>query len=160
MTPYPPSLFPLPQSPFHLDFRIQTFLIAEDRSNGEGFVPTHESNDDVPVYSISIDVDAIPLLGVPHVVDAHVVVRTPEKRNLIEPLARAEDVSGGDLSVTLGKYPVLDANPFAGVRIWPPRDIAGGKHARHTRLEPLIHRHTFVHRQTGLLGKVEPRPDT
>src|SRR4029079_5358335 len=104
-----------------------------------GFVPTHESNGDVPVCSVSIDVDAIPLLGVTHVVDAHVVVRAPEKRNLIEPLACAEDVSGGDLSVTLGKYPVLDANPFAGVGIWPPRDIAGGTHAPAPRLHTPLH---------------------
>jgi hypothetical protein len=38
-----------------------------------------------------------------------VVVGAPEKRDIVEAIARAKHIARNDLALTLGNYPVLDA---------------------------------------------------
>src|SRR5262245_5309264 len=93
-----------------------------------------------------------------HVVDAHVVMRAPEKRHIVEYFVGAQDVPGGRLSLALRDHPVLDANAVAAVRVGPARDIAGRKDTGHTRLQVRIHRHATIDHEAGLLGKLYAWP--
>src|SRR5262245_27572636 len=93
-----------------------------------------------------------------HVVDAHVVMRAPEKRHIVEYFVGAQDVPGGRLSLALRDHPVLDANALAGVRAGPARDVAGRKDTRHTRLQVRIHRHAKIDHEAGLLSKLYAWP--
>src|SRR4029079_10744792 len=64
----------------------------------------------------TVDGDFVPAFGVADVFDREVVVPAPEERHRVEALAPAEHVACGDLPLTLGHYPVLDTNAFAGER--------------------------------------------
>src|SRR6185369_7744525 len=95
--------------------------------HGERLVAAHEAHGHRLFARIAVYFDAIPLLGVADVVDAHVVVRAPKERSLRERLTRAKYVSGGRLAVPLREHPVLDANAVARVRIGPACNVAGGE---------------------------------
>ena len=86
----------------------------------------------------TVDLDGVPSLGVADVLDRDVVVLAPEKRNRVEPLAIAEHVPSGHLTLALGDDPVFDADSRAGVGIGPSSDVAGGEHARRAGLEILV----------------------
>ena len=83
-----------------------------------------EPHGDVVLRRIAVHDRGVPPLGVADVVDAHVVVRAPEERHVVEPLARAEDVARRRLSHALRHDPVLHADALAGVHVGPPRDVS------------------------------------
>src|SRR5689334_21901939 len=106
-------------TPLDLRLRLEALLVTEDRGHREHLGAAHEAHADVVFARIAVDVDAVPVLGVPDVVDAHVVVRAPKERSLRERRARAEHVARGGLAVPLREHPVLDANALARVGIGP-----------------------------------------
>src|ERR1700690_4235304 len=55
---------------------------------------------------------------------------------------------------------MLDPNSLSRMRIGPACDIAGGKDAGDARLKILVDDDTAVDRESGLLGKLNRRPDT
>src|SRR2546423_12300934 len=101
----------------HRQFGFERLAIAKDRRDGELLLAGHEANRAIALGWISFDEDAIPTLGVPDVVDAHVVMRAPEKRNGVEPFRGAKYVARGRLSLALRDDPVFDADLRARVRI-------------------------------------------
>src|SRR2546427_6660082 len=145
-------------SALHFDLPAQALLVAEQRPQRQQLALPGQPNRHVAVGRITVYVDTIPLLRMTDVVDGHVVMRAPEKRDLIEPLARTEDVSARRLALALRHDPVLHANSLAAVWIRPSRDVARGEDPRHTRLEILIHRDPLIDREAALLGELEPRP--
>src|SRR6266446_8105885 len=54
--------------------------------------------------------------------------------------------------LALSHHPVLDPEILAGAGIGPPRDVAGGKHARHAGLDLFVHGHPPVGLQVGVTG--------
>src|SRR6185503_14671607 len=77
----------------HRDLFVETFLITEDRRKSKRLSVANESNSDIVLLGLSVDFHGIPFLGVADVVDADVVVLTPEERRVVEPLASAENIS-------------------------------------------------------------------
>ena len=53
---------------------------------------------------------------------------------------------------------MFDADALAGVRVGPPRDVAGREDARRAGLEVLVHGDAAVDRQARLLGQADRRP--
>ena len=97
------------------------------------------------------DVDAVPALGVAHVVDGHVVVRAPEEGHEVAPHLGAEDAPGRDLAHALGDDPVLDADRLAAPRVGPARHVADRPDARRARDELLVDDDPAVGLEPGLL---------
>src|SRR5216684_174074 len=91
-----------------------------------------------------IDLDSLPLLGVAHIIDSHVVVLTPKERNSVKLFATAKNILSRYLPLALSNHPVLHANSFAGVRIWPAGGIASGEDSGHVGFEVFIDRDTAV----------------
>ncbi len=106
----------------------------------------------------AVDRDFVPLLGVPDVVDADVVVLAPEERDGVETFAHSEHVLRGHLTLALGDHPVLHANPIAGMRIGPARDVARREHPWRAGLQVLVHCQALVRREARLLGPRDRRP--
>ena len=82
-------------------------------------------------------------------------MRAPEERHLIELFARAEDVSGGGLALTLGDHPVLDANrsPVCGSghrAMSPAAKMPGTLDSSHSFTDDAA-----IHRQPCLFGESE-----
>ena len=97
-----------------------------------------------------IDLDSLPLLGVAHVIDSHVVVLTPEEWNSVKLFATAKNILGCYLSLALSNHPVLDANSLAGVRIGPAGDIAGSEDSGHAGFEVFVDFDTTIDRESSL----------
>src|ERR1051326_6459279 len=102
---------------------------------------------------------ALPSFGVPDIVDAHVEVRAPEERHLIEPFARAQNIPRRGLALPLRDDPVLHANRLARMPIGPARDVTGRVDAGCTRLEVLVYHDAAIHAKAGPFGELQPRPD-
>jgi len=100
------------------------------------------------------------MLRMTDVVDRDVVVLAPEERHGVERLTLAEHVSCGDLALTLGNHPVLDADAITGMPIGPPCNVACGKHARDARLEARIDSNAALDREPCLLRQRDRRPHT
>ena len=82
----------------------------------------------------------------------------PEERHRIEAFPQAEHIPGRGLALPFGHHPVLDPNLVAGVRIGPPRDVAGREDAGHAGLEVLVHGDAAVDRQPRPFGDRNRRP--
>src|SRR3954462_11704762 len=91
------------------------------------------------------------------VIDRHVVVLAPEKRYRVEALVQSQHVARRGLSLAFSNYPMLDADVFAGMRIRPTRDIAGGVNVAGACLEVPIDHHAAIDLKAGLLGKHQTR---
>ena len=142
-----------------LGLHRQTLAVARER--GERQLPSAEDIGHRAVAGLegSIDLDRVPALGVADVPDLDVVVLAPEKRNRIEALAAAEDVTRRRLALALSDDPVLDADSRARVRIRPPRDVASGEDARRAGFEVLVDGDAPIQRKPGLLGQRRRGPD-
>src|SRR5215470_15426887 len=96
--------------PFHFHFYHQALGISINRSECEQHAVLLEARGEVALIGIAVGHDPIPMLGVADVVDAHIVVRAPEKRDEGKRLVRAQDVPSSRLPHSFGDNPVLDAN--------------------------------------------------
>ena len=143
-----------------LDFSFQAVTIAADR--GHRRRPTIADISDRAVVGLerAVNPNLIPVFGVTGVPDRDVVMLTPEEGHGVEPFATAQHVACGDLTLTLGNDPVLDANSFAAVGVWPACDIASGEDAGRTRLQVLVHCDSAVQGEASLFGERCRRPDT
>src|SRR5205085_10461795 len=121
----------------HRQLRLQTDEVATDRRHGQRAVAPYIADGAVALER-AVDLDAVPFLGMAHVVDRDVVVLAPEEGDGVKRLAVAEHVPGSRLALPLGHYPMLDSDAVACVWIRPPRDVACGKNAGHARFEILV----------------------
>src|SRR5437660_6008087 len=110
-------------------FRSQAWQVARDRRHGKRTIATLVADGAITCGQRAIDRDGVPMLRMTDVVDGHVVVLAPEERHSIERLTLAEDISCGDLALTFGDHPVLDADPITRMAIGPACNVARGKHA-------------------------------
>src|SRR5690348_2264366 len=123
---------------FHGGLSLQAFEIARDGYDSESATAFLVRHSTIALIEAPIDRDGLPLLGVAHVIDAHVVVLTPEEWNSVKLFATAENVLSCYLPLALSNHPVLDANSFAGVRIWPAGGIASGEDSGHAGFEVFV----------------------
>src|SRR5262249_50385144 len=137
---------------------FETRCVAVNRGDGEDTAAAPVGHRRVLRAEAAVDFDGVPLLGVPDIVDAHVVVLAPEERDGVEALAQAEHVLCGNLTLALGHTPVLDANAVAGMRVGPPRDVTRREHAGNAGLQILVDRESPVGGEPGLLGPRDRRP--
>src|SRR5690349_4404151 len=84
-------------------------------------------------------------------------MRTPEKRDVVEPVTVTQHVARDNLALSLGDYPMLYTYTRVGIRIWPTRDIARGKNSPDARFEKLVDGDPVIEHQAGLLGELEVR---
>src|ERR1700736_1821073 len=111
----------------HRRFGLQTLQIPRDRCHSESASPAFIRHGTLPGIKIAVDLDRIPSLGVPHIVNSDVVVLAPEKRHGIESFAIAQNIFGRHLPLLLSHDPVLYPNALTGMRIGPPRNVPGRK---------------------------------
>src|SRR5262249_3988038 len=115
------------------------------------------THDAVALHHVALDVDGVPFLSVPDIVDRHVVVLAPEERCRPEWCFHAHHVERRDLPLPLGDDPVLDANALTRNGIGPTRDIAGRVDARRARLHEFVHCHALVDREARAFGECKAR---
>src|SRR6266567_3527331 len=139
-------------------FRSQALQVARDRRHGKGTIATLVADGAITCGQRAIDRDSVPMLRMTDVVDGHVVVLAPEERHSIERLTLAEDISCGDLALTFGNHPVLDADPITRMPIGPACNVARGKHAGRARFEVRIDGNAAVDGEARLLGQRDRRP--
>src|SRR3984885_12521141 len=143
---------------FHRNLGLETGDITIDRGDSEhapgAFVP-HQT---ILRADIAVDRDFVPFLGVTDIVDRHVVMLAPEERHGIEHFALPEHVARGGLALPFRHHPMFDANGFAGMPVWPARDIAGRIDAGNAGFEIGIDLHTAIDRKPGLFGERQARP--
>src|SRR5665213_3771162 len=68
----------------HRQLRFEIFQIAEDRGDGEDATVLLVFQQAIFRFDVAINRDLVPLLGVPDVVDRHIVVLAPEERHRVE----------------------------------------------------------------------------
>src|ERR1035437_5370665 len=121
---------------------LQTLPIAVHHGHGKCHVAAAIGDRAVSRHLVELPVEfgRIPLLGMPHIRQAEIVLVGPEEGDGVEPLARAEDIARGGLPLTLGHHPVLHADALARQGVGPARDVAGREDALYARLEVLVHR--------------------
>ena len=81
-----------------------------------------------------------------------VVVRAPEKRDVIEAVAVTEHVASDDLTLTFRHHPVLDAQANIRISVRPARDISGGENTVDAGFEELVDREPIVQFQPSGFG--------
>src|SRR5262249_33136787 len=145
-------------SALHCRFSSEAIDVAEDRGHREHLAVTTVAYQAVARFDVALDVEIVPRLGVPDVVDRHVVVLAPEERNLGKSLLLAENVARCRLTLPLGHDPMLDPQVLAGMGIGPPRDVAGGKDSRHAGFKVFIHCDAAIDLETGARSKLDSRP--
>src|ERR1700719_4464582 len=91
------------------------------------------------------------------VVDGEVVVLAPKEGYCVETLPPPEHIERRGLPLALRNHPMLDADPIAGMRVGPSRDIAGSKNSRSTGFKELIDSHPAIDRQPRLFGESDGR---
>src|SRR5262249_42577514 len=143
---------------FHRRLLLETIDVAEDRGHREHLVVAAITYQAVACFDVALDVEIVPGLGMPDVVDRHVVVLAPEERNLGESLLLAENVARRRLTLPLGHDPMLDPQILAGMGIGPARDVAGGKDSRRTGFKIFVHRDAAIDLETSALGQLDARP--
>src|SRR6266853_2796029 len=116
-----------PYFSFHGGLSLQALEISRDGYSGESATAFLVRHGTIACIEAPIDLDSLPLLRVPHVIDSHVVVLTPEEWNSVKLFAMAKNILSCDLTLSFSHHPVLDANSLAGVRIWPAGGIAGSE---------------------------------
>src|SRR5258707_11564354 len=131
-------------SVFHRRLLPEIIDVAEDRGHREHLAVATIAHEAVACFDVALNVEVVPSLGMPDVVDRHIVVLAPEERNLGKSLPLAEDVARHRLTLPLGHDPMLDPQILAGTGIGPPRDVAGGKDSRHAGFKVFIHRDAAI----------------
>jgi len=143
--------FGLPRRALQRQLCFEAFSIAGDGRNGSLRAALDKADGCIPAIQRAIDFHAVPAFGMTNVIDRHLVVLAPEERHGVEGLTPAQHVARGHLTLTLGHDPVLNANPLAGVRIRPARDIARREDSGHAGFEEFVDRNATVHGESGLL---------
>src|SRR6266446_3464990 len=145
-------------SVFHRRLLPEIIDVAEDRGHREHLAVATIAHEAVACFDVAVDVEIVPALGMPDIVDRHVVVLAPEERNLGKSLPLAENVARRRLTLPLGNDPMLDPQILAGMGIGPPRDVAGGKDSRHAGFKVFIHCDAAIDLETGALSQLDSRP--
>ncbi len=142
-----------PYCSFHHGLSPQALEISRDGYSGESATAFLVRYGTIARIETPIDLDRVPLLGVAHVIDSHVIVLTPEEWNSVKLFATAKNILSCHLSLALSDHPVLDANSLAGVRIWPAGGIAGCEDSGHAGFEVFVDFDTPIDREPSLLGQ-------
>src|SRR5215471_450309 len=141
------------QLKFHGGFSPQTLQIARnghDSKSSSAFLISYRT---ITRIKTAIDLDSIPLLSVPNIVNCDIVVLAPEEWNGIKFLALAKNVLGCYLPLSFGYYPMLDTDSFATVRIGPACGIAGSEDSGYAGFQVFIHGNPTIDGQPSLLGQ-------
>src|SRR5262249_61403763 len=112
-----------------LDFGAEAVAVARHGRDRDGAALLHEAHRRITAFERPVDLHRVPVLGVAHIPDRHVVVLAPEERHGIEALAASQHVARGDLTLTLGDDPVLDTDSLTGMRIRSAYRVAGREHS-------------------------------
>src|SRR5262249_18107543 len=123
----------------HRGFLLEILDVTEDRGCRQHFAIAAKAHQAIASVDIALDVEAVPFLRVTDIVDRHVVMLAPEERHLTKALSLVKHVAGGSLPLTLGNDPMLNAQIFAGMRIGPARDVAGGEDSRRAGFKIFVH---------------------
>src|SRR5207302_6910579 len=143
---------------FHGGLSLQALEITRNGYDSESATAFLVRHGTIARIEAPIDLDSLPLLGVAHVIDSHVVVLTPEEWNRVKLFATAKNILRCDLSLALSNHPVLDANSLAGVRIGPAGGIASCEDSGHAGFEVFVDFDTPIDREPSLLGQNQRRP--
>ena len=92
----------------------------------------------VSTFERPLDLGFVPVFGVSDIGEAEVVLFGPEKWNVIEGFASAENIARCRLALAFGDHPVFNTNSLTGQTVRPSRDITGSEDARDAGLEVLI----------------------
>ena len=147
-----------PYFSFHGGLSPQALQIARDGYDSKSATAFLVCHGTVALIEAPIDLDSLPLLGVAHIVDSHVVVLTPEEWNSVKLFATAKNIPGRYLTLALSNHPVLDANSLAGMRIGPAGGIASCEDSSHAGFEVFVDFDTPIDREPSLLGQNQRRP--
>src|SRR5829696_2152027 len=139
----------------HLGLNLQTLAVAVNRCGREDFLTPDELHRAVPRSDVAVNLETVPSLGVPYVIDGHVVVLAPEEGHRIERDLLAKHVARGSLALSLRHHPVLHPDALTGMRIGPARDVTGREQVRCAGLQELIDGHAPVQGQSGPLGQLQ-----
>src|SRR5215472_10538068 len=143
---------------FHRRLLLEIIDVAEDRGDREHLAVATITHEAVACFDVALNVEIVPRLGMPDVVDRHVVMLAPEERHVGKALPLAENVARCRLTLPLGHDPMLDPQILAGMGVGPARDVAGGKDSRHARFKVFIHRDAAIDLETGALSQLDSRP--
>src|SRR6202047_2391996 len=144
---------------FELNFGGEAVAITPDRQHRQFAAALLVRHRAVLRRKASVDLDAVPLRGVPDIVELQIVLLGPEERHRVEALARPEHVAGRRLALPFGDGPMLDADRLACQPVGPSGDIAGGPDTGDARLEIRVDSDAAVNSNPGFLGKRGLRPD-
>src|ERR1700738_2475222 len=147
-----------PYFSFHGGLSLQALEISRDGYSSESATAFLVRHGTIARIKAPIDLDSLPLLGVAHVIDSHVVVLTPEEWNSVKLFATAKNILGCDLTLSFSHHPLLDANPLAGVRIGPAGCIASCEDSGHAGFEVFVDFDTPIDGEPGLLRHSQRRP--
>src|ERR1700719_1460006 len=111
----------------------------------------------VPRLDIALNLNCIPMLGVPDVVDDDVVVLAPKEGDSIEFFPTTENVSRRYLALTLRNHPMFNSDSVPGVRIGPPSDIARGKYPGRAGFEIFVDDDTAINCQARVFSQIQRR---
>jgi hypothetical protein len=148
----------LPYFSFHGGLSLQALEIARDGYDSESATAFLVRHGTIARIEAPIDLDSLPLLGVAHVIDSHVVVLTPEERNSVKLFATAKNILSRYLPLALSNHPVLDANSLAGVRVGPAGSIANSEDSGHAGFEVFVDFDTPIDGEPSLLRQSHRRP--
>src|SRR5262249_55679354 len=101
-------------SVFHRRLLPEIIDVAEDRGHRDAFAFATLAYQAVACLDVALNVEIVPPLGMPDVVDWHVVVLAPKEWNLGKSMPLAENVARRRLTLPLGHYPMLDPQILAG----------------------------------------------
>src|SRR5580700_433403 len=146
---------------FELNFGGEAVAITPDRQHRQFAAALPVSHRAVLRRKASVNLNAVPMRGVPDIVELQIVLLGPEERHRVEALARPEHVSGSRLALPFGDDPVLDAEHLASEPVGPPGDIAGGPDPGDARLEIRVNGDAAVNSNPGPFGErgLRPHPD-
>src|ERR1039458_7788906 len=99
-----------PYFSLHGDLGLQALEIARDGYDSESATAFLIRHGTIARIEAPIDLDSLPLLGVAHIIDSHVVILTPEEWDSIKLFATAKNILSCYLPLAFSNHPVLDAN--------------------------------------------------
>src|SRR5207253_1591353 len=106
------------------ELRPKARQVAPDSGYGKPLAVAPIGDRTVMRGGIAVDINAIPLLRVAHVVDGQIVMLGPEKRHCRKALPLPEDIPRCHHALALGEHPVFNADALARSRVGPARNIA------------------------------------
>jgi len=123
---------------FDRDLGSQAFYVSADGDYGERLFTLPKFQRTVAIGDAPLDVDSIPCLRVTDVRNRNIVVLAPEKRDECARFFAPDHIARGDLAVTLGHDPVLDADFVAAVRVRPACDVPRSENPRGARFQIFV----------------------